>query len=255
MYLLYQIFCFFCRDYRIDHTGLLVCVTSGTFKTCRRMIGKFENLLINLIRLLRDNEQRMLLISLMQHLNHLSRSKLEDNRVKRSVPSKEQTCHCQDHCISTQNIIPDIPAIFLGKINRNKVRSTCTGITDQTETDTEAIDQTAKDTDQQCIISDRLTGNNIRKQTGKHDHTDRTYRKFLSDKFQTNKYRNRVQQYINQRIRNCNPHKCLKNVLEQQSKSCKSSRKKTACTNKCLNIQRHDRCSQNRTAVTLGFMF
>ena len=136
MYLLYQIFCFFCRDYRIDHTGLLVCVTSGTFKTCRRMIGKFENLLINLIRLLRDNEQRMLLISLMQHLNHLSRSKLEDNRVKRSVPSKEQTCHCQDHCISTQDIIPDIPAIFLGKINRNKVRSTCTGITDQTETDT-----------------------------------------------------------------------------------------------------------------------
>ena len=124
-----------------------------------------------------------------------------------------------------------------------------------TETDTEAIDQTAKDTDQQCIISDRLTGNNIRKQTGKHDHTDRTYGKFLSDKFQTNKYRNRVQQYINQRIRNCNPHKCLKNVLEQQSKSCKSSRKKTACTNKCLNIQRHDRCSQNRTAVTLSFMF
>ena len=219
------------------------------------MIGKFENLLINLIRLLRDNEQRMLLISLMQHLNHLSRSKLEDNRVKRSVPSKEQTCHCQDHCISTQNIIPDIPAIFLGKINRNKIRSTCTGITDQTETDTEAIDQTAKDTDQQCIISDRLTGNNICKQTGKHDHTDRTDGKFLSDKFQTNKYRNRIQQYINQRIRNCNPHKCLKNVLEQQSKSCKSSRKKTACTNKCLNIQRHDRCSQNRTAVTLGFMF
>ena len=86
-------------------------------------IGKFENLLINLIRLLRDNEQRMLLISLMQHLNHLSRSKLEDNRVKRSVPSKEQTCHCQDHCISTQNIIPDIPAIFLGKINRNKAVS------------------------------------------------------------------------------------------------------------------------------------
>ena len=62
-----------------------------------------------------------------------------------------------------------------------------------TETDTEAIDQTAKDTDQQCIISDRLTGNNIRKQTGKHDHTDRTYGKFLSNKLQTNKYRNRVQ--------------------------------------------------------------
>ena len=132
MYLLYQIFRFFCRDYRIDHTGLLVCVTSGTFKTCRRMIGKFENLLINLIRLLRDNEQRMLLISLMQHLNHLSRGKLKDNRVKCPVPSKKQTCHCQDHCISTQDIIPDIPAIFLGKINRNKIRSTCTGITDQT---------------------------------------------------------------------------------------------------------------------------
>lgn len=127
--------------------------------------------------------------------------------------------------------------IFLGKINRNKICSTCTGITDQAETDTEAIDQTAKDTDQQCIISDRLAGNNIRKQTGKHDHTDRTYGKFLSDKLQTNKYRNRVQQYINQRIWNCNPHKCLKNVLDQQSKSCKSSRKKTACTNKCLNIQ------------------
>ena len=62
-----------------------------------------------------------------------------------------------------------------------------------TETDTEAIDQTAKDTDQQCIISDRLTGNNICKQTGKHDHTDRTDGKFLSNKLQTNKYRNRVQ--------------------------------------------------------------
>ena len=96
------------------------------------MIGKFENLLINLIRLLRDNKQRMLLISLMQHLNHLSRGKLKDNRVKCPVPSKKQTCHYQDHCISTQDIIPDIPAIFLGKINRNKVRSTCTGITDQT---------------------------------------------------------------------------------------------------------------------------
>ena len=35
----------------------------------------------------------------------------------------------------------------------------------------------------------------------------------LQNIFQTNKYRNRVQQYINQRIRNCNPHKCLKNVL------------------------------------------
>ena len=53
------------------------------------MIGKFENLLINLIRLLRDNEQRMLLISLMQHLNHLSRGKLKDNRVKCPVPSKK----------------------------------------------------------------------------------------------------------------------------------------------------------------------
>ena len=66
-----------------------VCVTSSTFKTCRRMIGKFENLLINLIRLLRDNKQRMLLISLMQHLNHLSRGKLKDNRVKCPVPSKK----------------------------------------------------------------------------------------------------------------------------------------------------------------------
>ena len=38
----------------------------------------------------------------------------------------------------------------------------------------------------------RLTGNNICKQTGKHDHTDRTDGKFLSDKLQTDKYRNRV---------------------------------------------------------------
>ena len=129
------------------------------------MVGKLENLFINLIRLFRDDEQRMLLISLMQHLDHLRRGKLEDNRVKCSVPSKEQTCHSQDHCVSTQDIIPDIPAIFLGEINCNKVSSTCTCITDQAETDTESIDQTTKDTDQQCVISDRLTGNNIREQT------------------------------------------------------------------------------------------
>lgn len=89
MHLFHQKLGFFCGYNRIDHTGLFIRIASCTLEAGCCMIGKFKYFLVNLIRFLRNNKQGMLLISLMQHLYHLSRSKLEDDRVKCSIPSEE----------------------------------------------------------------------------------------------------------------------------------------------------------------------
>ena len=188
-----QKFGFFGGYNGVDHAGLFVCVASGAFEAGCCVVCKFEDFFVNLVWFFGDDEQGMFLVSLVKHLDDLSGGKLEDDGVKGSVPSEQESCHCQDHSVSAENVVPDITSAFFGKINGNKVSSSGTGVTDQAEADAEAVDQSAEDTDKQCIVGDRLAWDDIRKQTGEHDDTDGTDREFLSDEFQTDEYRNGVQ--------------------------------------------------------------
>ena len=220
----------------VDHAGFLVCVASGSFEAGCGMVCKFKDFFVNLVWFFCDDKQGVFLVSLMEHLDYLSGGKLEDDGVKCSVPSEQEAGHCQDHGISTENVVPDITSAFFGKINGDKIGSSGAGVTNQAEADTETVDQSAKDADKQGIVGDRLAWNDIRKQTGEYDDTDGADRKFLSDEFQTDKYRNGVQQYVDEGIGNCNSHKGLKNILDQKGKTGKSTWEKTASPYKGFNV-------------------
>lgn len=250
----YQKFGFFGGDYGVDHAGFFVCVASGAFEAGCCVIGEFEDFFVNLVRFFGDDKQGVFFVSLVEHLDHLCGGELEDDGVKCSVPAEQNTCYGQDYSVSTENVVPDIASAFFGKINGDKVSSTGAGVTDQAQADAETVDQSAEDADQQGIVGNRLAWDNIREDAGEYDYTAGTDGEFFSDKFQADEYGNGVQQYVNECVWNRDSHKGLEDVLDQQGESGKSAWEKTACAYKGFDIQCHNRCSQNRTAVTFGFV-
>lgn len=125
------------------------------------MIGEMGNLTVNLPGMAGNNKQGVFFVPLVEHLHHLCGRKLENNRIKSFIPTKKNTRGNEDTRIDAQNIIPDIMPVFFRKINSKKVGTAAAGVTNQAEADGKPVDQSAENTDEQGVVGDRLSGNQI----------------------------------------------------------------------------------------------
>ena len=187
--------------YGIEQAGSLAGIAAIALKTGGRMVGQLGNLVVNQIRMSGNDEQRMLLVTLMKHLYSLGGGELENNGVQCTVPAEQDAGSHKDAGIGTENIIPDILAAFFGKINGKEIGATAAGIADQTKADGKAVDQPSENADQQRIIGDRLCREQVSKHTGKKDHTTGTDGELLADKAEAYVNRNAVQQDIDHSVR------------------------------------------------------
>ena len=88
------------------------------------MVGGFPDCMINFVGFIRNNKQRLFLITLIEHLNYLGAAELVNNGIKCNRPAKESTCNGKDNDIAKENIIPCINSFLGRKINTDKIGST-----------------------------------------------------------------------------------------------------------------------------------
>lgn len=74
----------------------------------------------------------------------------------------------------------------------------------QAESDDKSIDQSAKNTDQQRIVCDRIARYDIGQDTCQHDHQTGIHCEFFTNESKTDIHRYRIEQYIDNGIWNCN---------------------------------------------------
>ena len=166
MHVSHQKLCLLPGYHGIQQGQLLVGIAACSLKTGGAVVGQVPDAFIYFLRMLRDDKQGMLFIALVEHLHHLSGSKLKDNGIQRRVPSEQKAGGKKHQGIGAQDVIPDIPAMLFGKIDGEKVGAAAAGVAHQAQGNGGAVDQAAENTDQQRIIGDGLGRYHIGQNTG-----------------------------------------------------------------------------------------
>lgn len=143
-----------CND-RIDHIPFLAIVQAGAAEQRRAMMRGILDLLVNLHRTVGDDKQRCALETQVQHVDNLCGSKLEDNRIQRTVPAEQQARDHQHHTVAEKDIIPCVHAEPLAQRNRYKVRAAARRAAKQAQADCKAVKNTAENANQQDIVRNR----------------------------------------------------------------------------------------------------
>lgn len=111
----------FTGNHRIEHVPLRPLVTADPLEMGRVVIGEGFDPAIDHVGLVCDDQQRMLLIPLVQDLDHLRRAELEDDRVQRPVKAEQQARRDQNTHVPHKDVVPRVDAPFLRKINGDKI--------------------------------------------------------------------------------------------------------------------------------------
>ena len=104
------------------------------------------------------------LVALMHRIDDLRRYKLEDDGVKRLIPSEQETGNDQHHRIAGKNVVPGRRIEADRKIDGDEVGAAGTCVVAQRDADGKAVDDTAEYRHQQQIAGDFRPGQNSRKQ-------------------------------------------------------------------------------------------
>ena len=222
-------------DHGIHDIAPFLFVTAFRCPDGRPMVAGLMDRLADLFPLVRHNEQRFLLIIAVQHMEGLGRSILKYDRIQRLIPSEEAACSQENDCIEAQNQVKAVHPAFLRQINGNKVRSPGRGIDAQTHGDHKAVDQTAKNTDQQRVIREGNGRDQVGKKTCKQDHFAGKERELLSDISKSDVDRKGVEENVHQRVGDFHSQELLSDPLDQNGQAGRSAGIQASCANKCLN--------------------
>ena len=155
-------------------------------------MGDLRNSFVDILRPFRHDDQCLLLVALVQHMEYLRGGILKNNGIQRLVPAKQCSGDSKDHHISRKNIIPGINAVLFRQEDRDKIRTAAGGIGEQTQADGQCIDQSTEDSNQQNILRYRPGGHHIRQNTAHHDHQTGITGELFSDEFEADDHRNRI---------------------------------------------------------------
>lgn len=203
-------------DYRVDHLSLFLFITARTCKDCGTVIGIFRDYLVDLIGVSCNDEQGVLLIPLVQHLDYLGGGVLEDDRVQCFIPSKEYTGYKKHSDISQEHVVPGVYPVLFRKKDYQDVCTTCTGRADQAEAHGKPIDDTAEYCYQQDVGGDNDGRDEVRKDTCQDDHQGGIEGKLLSDDLKCKDDDKCIQSIVDHREREVNIQKLLADLLNQE---------------------------------------
>ena len=158
------------------------------------MVRQILNLFVYLLRTVRDDKQRRAFIARIQHPHNLCRGKLENDRVQRFVPAKQQAGNPQHYGVAEKHIVPGVDVQALRYGDRDKIRAAAGGPTQQAEADGKAVDYTAKYTNQQHVVGQRHRWDNIGQHAGQHNHDAGIDGKPFPDQAKTDDSRDRIKQ-------------------------------------------------------------
>lgn len=239
----------------VQHCAVLMRIHSGCGNLGHTVMCGVEYSLIQLFRKIRDDEKRHLVVCLIKQSYRFSRGELEDDRVKRFVPAEKQTGN-DEHCsIPHQYVIPDIFVSFFKKIYGDEIRASGRSASDQTETDSSSVDQSAEYADQQDILSDRYRRNDIGEYTRCNDYERGVYREPLADEFKTERRRDGIEDQTDRRERQRYPEESLTYSLYQERHSVESAGIEAAGVYEALDVDRHDERSHKPEGQYFQFTF
>ena len=135
----------------------------------------------DLLRIVRDDEEGVLLIALVERVHHLRGGVLKDDGVERLVPAEGETGHHEQDHVEVENDVPGVYALSLRKVDGDEVGAAARGIHAEAETDGKAVDDAAENADEQGVVGDDVGRKKIGEQTGEHDHEAGVERELLAD--------------------------------------------------------------------------
>lgn len=250
----HQPLCFLPGYHGVKHGEIPLGVAAGSLKAGGAVVGEVADTLVHLLRLACDDEQSVLLVPLVKHLNHLSGGELEDDGVERRVPAEEHACRRQHQGVGPQNVVPDILTVLFRKVDGKDIGAAAAGVAHQAEGDGAAVDQAAENTDQQRIIGDGLGGDQVREHTGEKDHTAGADGKFFPHVAESHVDGEGVQQQVDHREGHGDVPEFFKDPLDEQGQTVEASGKHGARPDKGFDVDGDDHRGQRGAAEPLNFM-
>ncbi len=111
----------------------------------------------------------MLLILLIDDVDHLCGDELQDDGIQRLLPPEDQPCNTEDHNIASQRHIESVNSFPDIKEHGNKIQTTGGRSGKETHSNNGSVNDSAEDTDEKGIIGNDVGGNQISEDVGNHD--------------------------------------------------------------------------------------
>ncbi len=118
---------FFRTDDQIYDIFVLTAVTAFSIEDGRGMVGRHTDFHGHLHRPVRDDEQSLFLIALVEGIQYLRCHELIDDRIKRRLHAEEESGDQQQADIEAHDIIEDTDALFDGHAHGNEIRAALAG--------------------------------------------------------------------------------------------------------------------------------
>ena len=176
----------------VEHIAFMLFVASDPFKKRGIMVCIFPDLFVDLIRFGGDDEQRLLLVTLVQGMQDLCGSKLEYDGIQRLIPTEQIPSDQKNNTVTCENVIPCLNAVLFREKDGDKIRAAAGGACIQAEGDGTGVQDTAEYTDEQRIVCHLESRQYIRKNTRQNDHQTGIPGKFFPDMFKTDEDRNGI---------------------------------------------------------------
>ncbi len=176
-------------------------------------MGADPDLFVDLSRLGCDDQQRILLIPLIQHLDHLGAAELENNRIQRCIKTEKNACQRENAHVAEENVVPCVDSLLLRKVDGNEIRSAAAGPGQQADADGHPVEDSAENADQQGVVCNGDIRQQIRQEAGQKHHIKRKDGEPLSDKPEPDIGRHDIQRQIDQRVRNRHMEKLASDPL------------------------------------------
>ena len=142
-------------DDGVDHSIWLMAVRTLDHRDgCAMVTGGVDDI-TDLLGVFGDNEQRLFLIAAVKCMECLRGDILEDDGIQSAFPAKEKPGNGKNDDIEAKHQVPGLDTPFLRKVNSDEIGAAAGGVGPEAETDRGAAENSAEDSDQQDVISDR----------------------------------------------------------------------------------------------------
>ncbi len=225
-------------DNGINHPVRIMAVRAdGLGDGCPVLTGLMDHI-TDFLGILRNDEERLLLIVAIERVKGLGGYKLEDDGVQGLFPAEEIARDKQNGDIKAQDQVPGLRPALLREIDCDEIRPAAGGVGTEADTDGDTVQNSPENRNQQKVIGNHIARKQIREKTADRDEQKGEQREFFPNKAKAHINREGVQQKIHRRVRDLNMPEFLRKALNQDREPRDAAGKQSAGEDKGFNVQR-----------------
>ena len=209
----------------------------------------------DLLRFVRDDQQGLLLIVPVHHMQNLRGHELEDNGIECLIPAEHDAGNAQHDHVEAEDDLECIHALFLGEENGDEIRPSAGRIRKQADAQRYTLDQSSENCDQKRVIRNGMGRNHVNKNGVDKDHHDRENGEFLPDIPEPDIDRQQVQRDVKRCVGDLQSPKALRGSLDQHRDPCHAARIESSGAHKDLDVKGHQQRGQNHHYKSEGVPF